>query len=465
MSRCYQTDLDLKNGTSPIIDTLGGDDVIQIFIHSITPLGDLAELEETLPGFERYPERSLVMARADDIVCVSRGVDNEYLKFLSTIRIGPKKENVIMVLKEPRTNIGENLSELLLTNQDALREIQMLVPDKKRVVLNPYIVSQSDGELATVLEGVLHRTVDLQGGNYDLVQYINRKQKARMKSLELGVPVAEGGIVELSLHEEDNRLDVAPILAAINRNIVKTGKVINRGISGFAGSSTLIVDKNPESIQKALRKISGRLDVRIYLVESMLDVIVSPNILMQIESDSGKIFCVSITDQILTNGYVHEGNIFPSNAKTIKGMLRSAWDISKWLQNEGYSGLAGFDFGEYLIRETGELNYFFAEINPRTNAAAYPKFLIEHLNRIQVQEGRPSIEAFVSASLETTASSFTELRELCGHLFFNPETGKGLVPYNTGCLELGRFDIAVLGKSRKEVVTIYEHFKSLLAEE
>jgi ubiquinone biosynthesis protein COQ9 len=90
---------------------------------------------------------------------------------------------------------------------------------------------------------------------------------------------------------------------------------------------------------------------------------------------------------------------------------------------------------------------------------------MEHLNRIQIKKGRPSIEAFVSARLETKADSFSELRELYGHLFFNSETGKGLVPYNTGCLEIGKFNIAVLGKSRREVVSKYEHFKSLLAEE
>ena len=465
MATNYPNDLDPKNGISPIIDTLGEDDVIHIFIHSLASLGELAELEETLPGFEKYPERSLVIARADDIVCVSRGVDDEYLKFLSALGVGPKKENVIVVLKEPGTNMGGTLSELLLTNHDVLRRIQKLVPDNKRIVLNLYIVVRADRTLVTMLEIILHRNVDLQGGNHDLVQYINSKQNVRMKSLELEVPLAEGDIVELHLHEEGDRLDVTPILAAINRYIVKTGKVIIRGIRGFSGFSTLVVDKNTDSIQEALRKISERTDERVYLVETMFDVIASPNILMQIEPDGGNIFCVSITDQILTNKLVHEGNISPSNTKTIEGMLNSAREISKWLQAEGYRGLAGFDFGEYFSTETGELNYFLAEINPRTNGSAYPKFLMEHLNRIQIKKGRPSIEAFVSARLETKADSFSELRELYGHLFFNSETGKGLVPYNTGCLEIGKFNIAVLGKSRREVVSKYEHFKSLLAEE
>jgi hypothetical protein len=54
---------------------------------------------------------------------------------------------------------------------------------------------------------------------------------------------------------------------------------------------------------------------------------------------------------------------------------------------------------------------------------------------------------------------------LYGNLFFKPETGKGLVPFNIGCLERGKFTIAVFGKSKNEVTEIYEDFKVLLARE
>lgn len=57
MSVHYQTKFDQENGISPIVETLGGSNVTQIFVHGITSLGNVAELEATLPGFEKYPER------------------------------------------------------------------------------------------------------------------------------------------------------------------------------------------------------------------------------------------------------------------------------------------------------------------------------------------------------------------------------------------------------------------------
>ena len=126
----------------------------------------------------------------------------------------------------------------------------------------------------------------------------------------------------------------------------------------------------------------------------MLNAVVSPNIIMHIEPDNGRILCVSVTDQILSDNLAHEGNICPASVKTLKNMLLSAEKLSRWLQAEGYCGVVGFDFGEYFNPETGEFKHFLAEVNPRINSSAYPKFLMEHLNREQEQKDRPCIDVF-----------------------------------------------------------------------
>ncbi|HJX23053.1 MAG TPA: hypothetical protein VJ574_01410, partial [Candidatus Bathyarchaeia archaeon] len=99
MSSKYQTEFDRENGISSIIDTLGGTGVTQIFIHSVASLGKETELATALPGFEKYPERSLLVARTDDIVCVLERVDNQYLQFLSSLGVGPRNGNVIQASK------------------------------------------------------------------------------------------------------------------------------------------------------------------------------------------------------------------------------------------------------------------------------------------------------------------------------------------------------------------------------
>jgi hypothetical protein len=194
----------------------------------------------------------------------------------------------------------------------------------------------------------------------------------------------------------------------------------------------------------------------------MLEVNLSPNILMHIEPGNGSIFCISATDQILSDNLMHDGNVYPSSARTLKEMITSAHQMSDWLQEEGYVGLIGFDFAEHQNHETGRFEHFLAEINPRVNAAVYPKAMMEYLNEKQREKGWPTIEAFLSAKIKTTASSFAELNESYGHLFFKPKDGRGLVPYNIGWLEHGKFNLAVFGKSRSDVEEMYEDFKSML---
>lgn len=465
MSAEYQTKFDRENRISSIIETLGGTDITQIFIHSVASLGKETELATALPGFEKYPERSLLVARTDDIVCVLERVDNQYLQFLSSLGVGPRNGNVIQASKCLYQNDNANLSDSLMSNQEALLTIRKLVKQNKKIVLNPYIASPKEFKLAAILETILGRKVHISARNAKIVEYANYKHNIRTKALELGIPVPEGDMVELQLGEDGKPIDLKLIKVAINRNIGKTGRVIVKGSFGLSGSSIFIVEDNPKSIHKALSNIADRTDNSIYIVEVMLDITTSPNVLMHIEPGNGRISCVGITDQILSDNLAHEGNIYPSNAKTLKDIINSAQRMSKWLLTEGYSELVGFDFVEYCNPETGGLNHFLAEINPRTNAATYPRSLMEHLNTKQRQKGGPYIEAFLSVNIKTNARLFAQLRERYGHLFFNPKTGEGLVPYNIGCLNYGKFTSAIFGKSRNEVMEMYEDFKTLLAKE
>lgn len=454
-----QAKFDREHGISSIIEMLGGRHVTQIFVHDVTSLKNLAEVVAIVSGLEKYDERALVFARPHDIVCVAGKVEKQYLQFLSRLGIGPKDGNVISASKGALSRPGAILPDLLTSNCEALLHIGKLLEANNEVVLNPFIASSGQFKLARVMETVLGRRLCVLGGHSDIVDYANGKHNVRAKAVELGVPVPEADIVELKLGTDGMPLDLTPIEVGINRHIHRTGRVIIKGAYGASGSSTLIVENNSESIRQALNKIAEKSDNRIYIIEVMLDVIVSPNVLMYIEPGSGRISCVSVTEQILTEKLVHEGNVYPPSAKTVRGMMSSARKISKWLVAEGYSGLVGFDFGEYLCMETRNLTYFFAEINPRTNAAAYPKALMGHLNMQQRQKGRPYIETFLSSNIRTKATSFAQLNELYGHLFFKSKTGKGCVPYNTGCLENGKFSLAVFGKSREEVTEMYEDFK------
>jgi hypothetical protein len=434
--------------TSSIIETLGGSDIVQIFVHY---LAQAAHFESSLPGYEKYPERPLVMAKANDIVCVLNAVDDQYLAFLDNLGIGPKHENIIIASNHDHPH-SKNLMEALRNNPDAVSAIGKRIGNHKKIGLNSFTSSEEDLKLVAVLETALHRKISLAKTNLQLVEFTKQKHHARAKAMELGVPVAPGEVVELPTERVSgfNKME-----SAIRRHIGKTGSLILKGASGFSGSSIFIVRNTSDSIQNALRQIGERLDNDIYVVEVLLDVTVSPNILMHITPD--KISFIAITDQLLNSELVHQGNIYPSVAKTLEDMSDSSWKLSKWLQKEGYAGLVGFDFGEYFDVSKGKFEHFLCEINPRTNAAAYPKSLMEHLNRQQA----PSIEAFLATNVKTKVRTFSELQRLYGHLFFDPAVRRGLIPYNTGCLEYGKFTVAALGSSRDEVFEIYEDFMTL----
>ena len=347
-------------------------------------------------------------------MCVLDAVDDRYLQFLARLGVGPNQENVVAVSQKSNLNFAVSLSDLLLNDREALTTIKRLLKPEKKIVLNPYIASPREFALAAVLETVLDRQVSVLGGDADIVDHVNQKHHVR-KTLELGVPVSEGEVVELSFRQAGSPLDFTPIQTAVRLHSRRTGRAIVRGSRGLSGSSTVVVKGEPEGVQESLRKIARTTGNNIYLIETMIDITVSPNVLMSIEPD--KIVCVGVTDQLLTDDLAHEGNLYPSSAKTVKDMTASARRISEWLQAEGYYGLAGFDFGEYVNPETGRCEHFLAEINPRMNAAAYPRALMENLNR---RQKRRAIHRGVSFDKHNDEiRSFTELDELCGRLFLH----------------------------------------------
>ena len=240
----------------------------------------------------------------------------------------------------------------------------------------------------------------------------------------------------------------------------KTGRVIIKGTLGASGSSLFIAKNNTAGIENALKQIRKRKDNHIYLVEVLLELTCSPNILLYISPNDGPIYCIGVTDQRLDEHRAHLGNIYPSTAKRLTDMIRSAIKIGQRLQSKGYVGVAGFDFGEYLSPDTRRPEYFFAETNPRRNAADYPIGLMEHLNRGQTKRKAPLIAAFLSTNVKTDATTFSEFSEKCRHLLFNPQLGKGVFPYNTGCLKYGKCSVAVFGKDRSEIYNLYHDFIS-----
>ena len=415
-------------------------------------LRSLEGLRESLPGLDRYAERALLLATEGDVVCVPKPVDACYLEYLAAIGLGPRPEHIVVPNGNGRS-VERPLAERLLGDPGVLSRAARAVRAAE-VTIEPYTATSEVMALAEVMERECGIPVRVDGSPR-ITRYADQKHHMRAKALELGIPVAEGEVAELTFAGGRRRRDLEPVRAAIERQLRHTGRVIVRGTSGASGSSTFVVGRGGEDTNGVLRRIASRSDNRIYLVEAMVEAAVSPNVQIRVPADSGPLLSVGVTDQRWTRGLTHAGNQLPSSARTVDAMDAWARMLATWMRGQGYSGLVGFDFVEYRDPATGGFRTILAEVNPRVNGGTYPLAVRARINEAAAHAGRRPAPAFVSGTVSTRAGSFRRVRAAIGHLLFDPDRGTGVVPYATGCLEHGRCSMVALAGSRLRAAELY----------
>ena len=437
-----------------LVSTLGPAEVSHIFVHDATALMKHIPRDARPRNSRSYDQRALLMARPHDVVCIASPlIDPSYAHFLSERGIGPTSNNIVQ-LDTGTCDEECTISDLLCRCPVLLHDICERVATAKRVVLNPYSVSDDVHILAKELEKVLGKPVIVLGGNPRIAASANRKDVTFRRAQLLNIPVAPGEVVEWSHSQSEN---LSMLRSAIRRQAEKTGRVIIRGADGISGSDTFTVEKNMDSGEQVLGATSRTPYSSVYLVQVLHEIVASPNILVFVEPDDGGVEVVSVSDQRLNRHLTHVGNVAPSIASTLADMVRSAESYARWLQSEGYTGLVGFDFVEYADPESGQSQSLLAEINARANGATYPGSLMEHLNARQFSFGFPTIGAYLSALIPFRTRSFAEFLHNYDTWLFNPRTGRGIFPYAI-CRETMCCDMAFLGPSRNEVEMMYGAF-------
>jgi hypothetical protein len=440
-----------RYGISPMAEVLGEGGAVQLFSHCYVSQPNLRELLRVAIGPHRYPERALALAGASAVVLVKDPIDPEYVSFLAGLGPVPEPDRIVATDPSQAYSNDTPLARQAVSEPKVIEQIALLLGDREEVWLNCYMFTGAEAGLARILESVLGRRVRTTGGHAKAVSEANQKHLVRAKALELGVPVAPGEVVEISTGEDGRPRDLSPIERAIRAWLPMTGRVILRGSLGASGSSTFVAGRDPETLREALAQIGARTDNSIYLVEAMLATTVSPNIGLFISPVDGRISFVSVTDQILISEVTYNGNAFPSEARTIDRMLASARTLAEWLRDRGMTGYVGFDFCEHEPEPGGEPDFFLTEINPRVNGATYATALMQKVNMGLRESGSGTVEAFFTRFVNTAARSFGQLRGIWRGRFLDPNTGRGFVPYNTGCLAYGRCLLAAFGQSLDEV--------------
>lgn len=150
----------------------------------------------------------------------------------------------------------------------------------------------------------------------------------------------------------------------------------------------------------------------------------SPSV--QIFVDEKTVHLFDITDQILSDSSVHEGNHSPPSSiehSTQNELIRQAGVASAWLHSQGYRGTASVDF--LVAEKSREIpTVYICEINARITGATYPSVVGRHLapksawlmRNLRLENPIPGQELLV-------------LIERSKHLFRAGDT-KGIVPMN-----------------------------------
>ena len=418
------------------------------YVHCNTSVEYLEGLYRAVPGVDFYPERALLLARRNDLVCVADEVEPAFLDYLAELELGPDPSGIVVAAPPAQVRLAP-LWKTVLENDGALGRLSYLMQLRGATAIHPFMATTGQFDLALKLGERLWRRVRVLGGDPDLVAYADLKHHIRSAALELGVPVAPGEVLELAPDSTSDQRRQS-LRAAIQRQARHTGRVILRGAAGAAGSATHLVAAGDTGEELAHRLGESEAN-RIYLVEAMVEATASPNIQLHIDEQDGTLECVGISDQRLDSDLVHVGNGHPSEARCLDEMVRWAGTLARWLRDAGYAGIVGFDFIEY-VDDRGQPRALLAEVNPRVNGATYPLALLERLG----------MSAFVSGTLNTDLDTFDELRTILSDVLYLPGRRAGLIPYATGCLREGKCPVVALAPTHGEAAKLYAEAELIL---
>ncbi|MDR4498851.1 MAG: hypothetical protein MRK02_13180 [Candidatus Scalindua sp.] len=186
----------------------------------------------------------------------------------------------------------------------------------------------------------------------------------------------------------------------------------------------------------------------------------SPSVQMFLDDDTVTFY--DITEQILSNESIHEGNMSPppyfSPGDYIhEELLRQSTSAGSWLHEQGYRGTASIDF--LVVERLGVIEVRACEINARVTGATYPSVLARYF--------KPH-GAWVMRNLRFILplrdTSILEVLDQTGKLF-HPGMETGIIPVNFNIdeksgIQKGQF--LSLGSNLEDCLRIFKEIESIL---
>ncbi|MGB7950808.1 MAG: hypothetical protein WCH75_24275, partial [Candidatus Binatia bacterium] len=151
----------------------------------------------------------------------------------------------------------------------------------------------------------------------------------------------------------------------------------------------------------------------------------SPSVQMFLNEDT--VFLFDLTEQVLSEESVHQGNISPppymrEHPQLQEELLRQAQVAGEWLYRHGYRGTASTDY--LVIQRNQKLEVILCEINARITGATYPATLARHF--------KPHGAWYMRNIGFRTRQEGRELLALLDRagVLYRPGAVKGVMPFN-----------------------------------
>lgn len=151
----------------------------------------------------------------------------------------------------------------------------------------------------------------------------------------------------------------------------------------------------------------------------------SPSVQVFVNVDT--VFLYDMTEQILSDQSVHQGNMSPPPVvqqfpEVGCELWRQAGIAATWLHRQGYRGPGSVDF--LIVECNGRLETIICEINARVTGATYPAFLARHFN-----PGGDWLMRNIGFHRPVAGSDLIASIERAGVLY-RAGGGSGIIPFN-----------------------------------
>lgn len=421
----YELDYE-KSGS--FVDLLGSPIV---FIHDINTLPKFSKIISQVDGIDKY-ERTLSVARSEDVVITKYPPDRTYLQWLEKVGLGSKK--IIVLNGKPQETLPERIMKYQI--KDELRTF--LGNRKVRAIVSPYYGGSLEQQASSYLELEMYAKTET-------VKKFDSKINFKNLCRKIGVPVITDTIFTVNSKVKG----IQHLLEIIKEKMAETGKVIVKGEYGASASTTYVFDRIDSSLLKEII-ISSQLGDR-YLVEPFYNSLSQPSSVWFISSDR-RIVHLKTSNQILDEETSHIGNEFPVDFDEDKIQKLSS-KIANHLNMEGFIGPFGID---YVETRNG---MFAAECNPRVTGAMYPWELVHRL------ESNGSIKAARAENIHLPRRGlcFKDLMKIWDDVLYDTRDEVGvIVPFNVGPVSEGKVTVLGTGSSKNDVHSLFEYIKSNL---